>query len=73
MEEQEKLNKSMLTLIEERDKRLAARGVHTMEEHIAEIEEQNQRMLDQINDSRQVTSEKLVPNILYIWINTRVD
>ena len=49
----------MMRLIEERDKKLAERGIFTMEQQIEEIEKRNQELLDKVNEGRTNKIEKV--------------
>ena len=40
-EEHDRIHQGMMKLIEERDKKLAERGIFTIEQEIAEIEQRN--------------------------------
>ena len=43
-EEHDRIHQGMMKLIEERDKKLAERGIFTIEQEIAEIEQRNQEL-----------------------------
>ena len=42
----------MMMLIEDREKKLAERGIFTIEQEIEEIEKRNQELLDKVNEGR---------------------
>merc|ERR1712038_1428208 len=52
-EEHDRIHQGMMKLIEERDKKLAERGIFTIEQEIAEIEQRNQELLDKVNEVRK--------------------
>ena len=58
-EEHDRIHQGMMKLIEERDKKLAERGIFTIEQEIAEIEQRNQELLDKVNEGRINKIEKV--------------
>ena len=49
----------MMSLIEDREKKLAERGIFTIEQEIEEIEKRNQELLDKVNEGRVNKIEKV--------------
>ena len=48
-----------MSLIEDREKKLAERGIFTIEQEIEEIEKRNQELLDKVNEGRVNKIEKV--------------
>ena len=58
-EEHDRIHQSMIRLIEERDRKLAERGIFTMEQQIEEIEKRSQELLAKVNEGRVNKIEKV--------------